>query len=172
MCNVAPLLISDSCTCTNSSSALRFSIWKFLKFTLTETLITLNITAKVYGSSCDSNISRKQSNENLWSQRNIHALVSIWRVSQVALVVKNPPANVGDIIREENASLIPGSGRSPGVRNNPLQYSLLENPMHRGAWRATVHRVAKSWTWLKQLSMHAGMWSPNQRQQQHHLRSY
>ena len=64
----------------------------------------------------------------------------------MALVVKNPPANVGDIIREENASLIPGSGRSPGVRNNPLQYSLLENPMHRGAWRATVNRVAKSRT--------------------------
>ena len=38
---------------------------------------------------------------------------------------------------------------------NPLQYSCLENPMDRGAWWATVHRVAKSWTWLKGLSMHA-----------------
>ena len=42
-----------------------------------------------------------------------------------------------------------GSGRSPGEGNgNPLQYSCLENPMDGGAWRATVHGVAKSWTWL------------------------
>ena len=48
--------------------------------------------------------------------------------------IKNPPANAGDM------SLIPGSGRSPGEGNgNPLQYSCLENPMDRGAWRATVH---------------------------------
>ena len=44
---------------------------------------------------------------------------------------------------------IPGSGRSPGEGNgNPLQYSCLENPMDRGAWWATVHGVAKSWTRL------------------------
>ena len=44
---------------------------------------------------------------------------------------------------------IPGLGRSPGEGNgNPLQYSCLENPMDRGAWWATVHGVAKSWTWL------------------------
>ena len=44
---------------------------------------------------------------------------------------------------------IPGSGRSPGGgHGNPLQYSCLENPMDRGAWRATVHGVAKSWTRL------------------------
>ena len=41
----------------------------------------------------------------------------------------------------------PGSGRSPGGKlDNPFQYSCLENPMDRGAWRATVHRVTKSWT--------------------------
>ena len=52
----------------------------------------------------------------------------------------------------------PGLGRSPGEGNgNPLQYSCLENPMDRGAWQATVHRVAKSWTWLKQLNMQACM---------------
>ena len=52
--------------------------------------------------------------------------------------------------------LIPGLGRSPGKGNgNPLQCSCLENPMNRGAWRATVHSVAKSWTPLKRLSMHA-----------------
>ena len=45
---------------------------------------------------------------------------------------------------------IPGEGHS-----NPLQYSCLENPMDRGAWVATVHGVAKSWTQLKRLSTHA-----------------
>ena len=64
--------------------------------------------------------------------------------SQVALVVKNPPANAGDI---RDMGLIPGSGRSPGEgHDNPLQYSCLENPMDRGAWWAAVPRVAKSWT--------------------------
>ena len=42
-----------------------------------------------------------------------------------------------------------------GGHVSPLQYSCLENPMDRGAWQAMVHRVAKSWTWLKQLSTHA-----------------
>ena len=54
------------------------------------------------------------------------------------------------------ASSIPGSGRfSGGGCGNPLQYSCLENPMDRRTWQATVHRVAKSWTWLKQLSTNA-----------------
>ena len=45
--------------------------------------------------------------------------------------------------------LTPGSGRCSGEGNhNPLQYSCLENPMDRGAWPATVHEVAKSWTGL------------------------
>ena len=49
----------------------------------------------------------------------------------------------------EDLGLIPGSGRSPGEGNgNPLQYSCLENPMDGGAWWATVHGVAKSWTRL------------------------
>ena len=58
-------------------------------------------------------------------------------------VVKNPPANTGDM------GLIPGSGRSPGEGNgNPLQYLCLESPMDGGAWQATVHGVAKSRTQL------------------------
>ena len=62
----------------------------------------------------------------------------------LALVVKNPPANVGDI---RNAGLILGSGRAPGGgHGNPLQFPCLENPMDRGAWGATVHRVSKSRT--------------------------
>ena len=57
-------------------------------------------------------------------------------------MVKNLSA--GDI---REAGSIPGSGRSPGGgHSNPLQYSYLENPMDRGAWQATVQRVAKSWT--------------------------
>ena len=74
------------------------------------------------------------------------------RASQVALVVKNPPANAGDV---RNAGSIPGSGRSPGGGHvNPLQYSCLENPMDRGAWRAVVHGIAKSQTWLSNFQFH------------------
>ena len=48
---------------------------------------------------------------------------------------------------------IPGTGRYPGEGHvNPFQYLRLENPMDRGTWQATVHRVAKSQTQLKQLS--------------------
>ena len=68
------------------------------------------------------------------------------RASQVLLVLKNSPANAGDI---RDTGSIPGSGRSPGGgHGNPLQYSCLENPMDRGAWRATVHGVTKSLTQL------------------------
>ena len=57
--------------------------------------------------------------------------------------------------RHRDAGLVPGLGGSPGGGpGNPLQYSYLENPMDRGARRATAHRVAKSWTRLKQLSTH------------------
>ena len=63
-----------------------------------------------------------------------------FRISLVAQLVKNLPANAGD------PSLIPRSGRSPGEGNgSAFQYSSLENPMDRGAWQATVHRVAESW---------------------------
>ena len=61
--------------------------------------------------------------------------------SQVALVLKNPPANAGDA---RDVTSIPGLGRSPGIGNgNPLQYSCLGNPIDRGVWQATVHVVAK-----------------------------
>ena len=50
---------------------------------------------------------------------------------------------------------MPGSGRFPGGRHgNPLQYSCLENPTDRGTWQATVHSIAKTRTWLKQLFIH------------------
>ena len=58
--------------------------------------------------------------------------------------VKNLPAKAGDI---RDMGSIPGSGRSSGGgHGNPLQYSCLENPMDREAWRAIAHRVAKIWT--------------------------
>ena len=72
------------------------------------------------------------------------------RASQVALVVKNLPANAGDV---RDAGSIPRSGRSPGGgHGNPLLYYCLENPMDRGAWWATVHGVTKSWTGLNDLA--------------------
>ena len=61
--------------------------------------------------------------------------------------VKASAPNAGDL------GSIPGSGRPPGVGNgNSLQYSCLKNPMDRGAWRATVHGVAKSQTQLSDLT--------------------
>ena len=64
--------------------------------------------------------------------------------SQVVLLVEYLSANAGDL---RDAGSIPGWGRSPGEGHvNPLQYSCLENPMGRGAWRATVQRIAKSWS--------------------------
>ena len=70
------------------------------------------------------------------------------QASQVVLVVKNLPANAGDI---RNVSSIPESGRFPGEgHGNPLQHCCLENPMDKGAWWAAVHWVAQSWTQLKQ----------------------
>ena len=64
-------------------------------------------------------------------------------------MVKNPPANAG------NVGSIPGWGRSPGGGNgNPLQYSCLENLMDRGAWPATVHGVTNKSDTAEQLSAH------------------
>ena len=58
------------------------------------------------------------------------------------LVVKNTPANAGDI---KDAVSVPGWGRFPGgAHGNPLQYPCLENPMDRGAWQDTVHRVTET----------------------------
>ena len=65
---------------------------------------------------------------------------------------KESDCSAGDL------GLIPELGRSPrGGHGNPLQYSCLENPMDRGAWRATAHRVTESRTRLKRHSMHTCM---------------
>ena len=74
--------------------------------------------------------------------------------SQVALVVKNQPANAGDV---RDSGLIPGLGRAPGGgHGNSLQYSCLENPMDRGAWRASPwgHRVRNYWSDLAHTHTH------------------
>ena len=90
----------------------------------------------------------------LW-EKTLPALISRWgKLSEVThcwgftsdSVVKNPPANAGDI---RDMGPIPGSGRSPGVGNdNSLQGSCLGNSKDRGIWQAIVHVVPKSWTWL------------------------
>ena len=82
------------------------------------------------------------------------------------LVVKNLPANAGDI---RDMGSIPGLRGSPEAgHGNPLQYTCLETPKDREAWRATAHRVAKSRTRLKQLSQARTGWKryPIQRYQQ------
>ena len=81
-----------------------------------------------------------------------HSVVIGW-ASQMALAVKNLPANAGDT---RVAGSIPGlGGSSGGGYGKPLQYSCLENPMNRGAWQFTVHWVAKSCMKLKLPSTHA-----------------
>ena len=83
-------------------------------------------------------------NDQADKNNNIEILNKINRTDLVAQLVKNPSAGAGDI---RDVGSIPASGRSPGGgHGNLLQYSCLENPMDSGAWRATVHRVAKSWT--------------------------
>ena len=81
-------------------------------------------------------------------------------LTQVALVVKNLPANAGDV---RDTGSIPGSGRSPGGgHGNPLQYSCLQNtPIDRGPWRATVHRVAKSQTDTTEVTSNTSMPYPS-----------
>ena len=72
----------------------------------------------------------------------VYVCVCVCVCMYVALVVKNLPPKAGD---SRDTGSIPGSGRSPGEGNgNPLQYSCLGNSMDRGAWRVTVHLVAKS----------------------------
>ena len=67
-------------------------------------------------------------------------------------VGKESTCNAGDA---KDRGLVPGLGRSPeGRHGNSLQYPCLGNPMDRGAWQATAHRVTKSWTKLKRLSLH------------------
>ena len=77
-------------------------------------------------------------------------ILFVWVAFPGGSVSKEPACNAGD---PGDICLIPGLGRFPGEgQGNLLQYSYLENSMNRGACRATVYRVSKSWTQLKQLS--------------------
>ena len=73
----------------------------------------------------------------------------------MALVVKNLPANAGDV---RDASSIPGSGRG---HSNSLQYSCLENSMDRGAWKATVHGISKDLDMTDRLSYLLACYMPD-----------
>ena len=76
-------------------------------------------------------------------------IYNVDRTSQVALVVKNLPANAGDL---KYAVSIPGLGLCPGGGDsNPLQYFCLEDSMDRGVWWAAAQWMGKSWTWLSDL---------------------
>ena len=76
----------------------------------------------------------------------------VFGASQVVLLVKNPPANAGDV---RDSGSIPGSGRLPGGgHGNHSSILAWRIPMDRGAWRATVHGVAENPMQLKPLSMH------------------
>ena len=89
-----------------------------------------------------------------WFAISFSRQIDITCMFNMALVIKNPPANAGDI-REVGS--IPESGRSAKEgKGNPLQYSCLENPMDRGVWWAAVHEVAQSRTRLKQVSSSSG----------------
>ena len=95
-------------------------------------------------------VTKSQTGLSNWTELNWNiSLRYTWIITtMVVLVVKNPPANAGEL---RHMGLIPESGRSPGVGNGyPLQYCL-ENPMNREAWQATVHITAKSRTWLKRI---------------------
>ena len=89
---------------------------------------------------CDQNIPNNHTSYKLGQAMPL-------RASQVVLVLKSLPASGGDI---RDMDSIPGSGISPGGGSgSPLLCSCLENPLDRGAWQATVHRVAKSRSRLK-----------------------
>ena len=122
-------------TWSHSITSKRFSLLedlKVLKF-LKELLITRDIGCQCIYIFCSLSILQIFEVSLFLSQ------YTAMRASQVVLVVRNPAANTGAI---RDAGLIPGSGRSSGRgHGSPLQYSCLENPMDRGAWRATAHGV-------------------------------
>ena len=113
-------------------------------------------TCSPFPTACESKYIFVSTNTFMYIQWS-HPLISaypVWRspsknrASQAGLVVKNPPANAGDI---RDAGWISGTGRSPGGGpGNPPQYSCLENPMDRGAQWATAHWVAREMDMTKE----------------------
>ena len=101
-------------------------------------------------------ITKKEKRTGAWGQKHLDVDRTVGRASQEELMIKNLPTSAGDV---RDTGSTPGLGRSlGGGHGNSLQYSCLENPMDRGTWWATVHRVAKSQTWLKWLSTAQNSW--------------
>ena len=103
------------------------------------------LPGELHGQRClagySSGVTKSRSQLQPFSTQNSTRFRDHLGVSQVALVIKNLPANAGAV---RNAGSTPGVGKSPGRGNgNTLQYSCLENPRDRGTWWATVHRVTK-----------------------------
>ena len=89
-----------------------------------------------------------ETNDCICDDMESHLLILFWGFPGGS-AGKESTCNVGDL------GSVPESGRSPGGGNgNPFLYSCLENSINRGVWWATVHRVTKSWTQLKQFSTH------------------
>ena len=83
-----------------------------------------------------------------------YIVINLWGFPGSSML-KESSCSAGDA---GDTGWVPWLGGSPGgLHGNPLQYACLENPRDKGAWKPTVHRVAKSQTWLKQLSMHTCM---------------
>ena len=128
-------------------------------------MLSLRPPSSFKGHQCNEGAKRSQQGKYHQCKRNHKPhpplpTVSLWvfldliywcrGASQVVLVVKNPPANAGDV---RDTGSIPESRRCPGgEHSNPLQHSCLENPMGRGAWWATVYRITKIQTQTKQVS--------------------
>ena len=92
---------------------------------------------------------------NHWTTREVLSYMSWFPSTYQALGISGGSDNKESACNAEDPGSIPGSGRSPGEGNDsPLQYSCLENPMDRGAWRASVHGVPKSRTLLSDYHIH------------------
>ena len=106
---------------------------------------------QVNRSTCGDNLhaSSQVTFKNLYVNCACTCLLVNVRASLVAQMIKNLSAVWETWVRSLGQGLIPGSRRFPWEGNgNPLQFSCLENPMNRGAWRAVVHGISKKQTWL------------------------
>ena len=119
------------CSCLVNSMTLEPSRLQFIGVTKSQT--GLSVHAHVY--------------------IHIHVCMCIYMPSQVALMVRNPASNAGDVEMQVQ-SLGWDDPLEKGGHGSPLRYSCLENSMDRGVWQVTIHGVAKSQIWMKWLSMH------------------
>ena len=99
---------------------------------------------------------------NIWGKKHPSISISFYISKNIYLIYISKAGGTSgkglacQCRRHKRCRFSPGSGRSCGEgHGNPLQYSYLENPMNRGTWHATVHRVMQSLTWLKWLSTHS-----------------